>query len=235
MAKGRRWIRIPVRIFEVVLAIPVAVLAIIGVAQIFNVWFKPNLKAIANGGSWKAPCCVEKELKEIVQVSNPCKKLMEAIEAIEDKAMKAKETKKTTIKAKISDAKDLSRKISGTIKALEPYEANNVGYLGAMYVIDIENNGERASNTLILVTDGVKYVEYEKKSAEGKQQKFEELRDQECRLVAMGELEHKARITAKVWGIDPVSREGCFQIRHEGHDDVPLYMKTPLGRGWVRD
>ncbi|GAG39564.1 unnamed protein product [marine sediment metagenome] len=149
--------------------------------------------------------------------------------------MKAKETKETNIEAKISDAKDLSCKIGGAITALEPYEANNVGCLRAMYVVDIENNGEGASNTLILVTDGVKYVEYEKKNAEGEQQKFQELRDQKCRLVPMGELEPKARITVKVWGIYPVSQYGCFQIRHEGHDDVPLYMKTPLGRGWVGD
>jgi hypothetical protein len=219
MAKGRDWIQ---PVYYIVGIIAAIVVIVIGIPKIYSLLFEPDLEATANGGDWKAPLDLEKELKGIVQVNNKCndlkRKLVDPIFC-----------------TLFPDVCDLACEISGDIKKLSPYEAYNVGCLRAMYVIDIENNKKRLSNTLILVTDGVKYVEYEKKNAEGKQQKLQELRDQECRLVTMGELEYKARITAKVWGIEPVSRYGCFHIRHEGHDDVPLNIKTPFGRGLVRD
>ncbi len=219
MANDRKWIP---SVYYIVGTLAAIIVIVLGIPRIIK-WFEPDLMAIAHGGSWSAPYCVEEELIGMQKVSHACE------------SFKAGMPDDNAVKKAFPKVHKFTSKAISEIEHLEPCEADNVKSLRAMYTIEIENKEEGVSNTLILVTDGAKYVEYEKKSAEGKQQKFQELRDQECRLVIMGELEYKARITAKVWVIEPISRYGFFKIRHEGHDDVPLYIKTPLGRGWAQD
>ena len=230
MGKEERRSRIP---WNILLSVPPSILAIIVVGLIIITWLEPDLEAIANGGNWKAPLDAEKELEGIIQASNPCKKLMEAIEAMEAKeaveAEETKETKETNIRAKISKVKDLSAEIIGTIENLFPYEANNV----ESYTIEVENNGDTTSNRIILEIEDAKYVQYQN---HGKERTVTgDFRGDDCRIAPMGRLEPDGRILANAWVICSVSPEGCFKITQEYHGDVPLYMKTPVGRvaAWV--
>lgn len=217
MGKEKRRSRIP---WHILLSIPPSILAILGVVLIIITWLEPDLEAIANGGNWKAPLDVEKELKGIVQVNNTCNDLK-------------KEVVDPKFYAAFPDINDLSCKIIREIEELSPYEADNVGWLRTMYTIEVDNKGDITSNTLILEISDAKYVQYVKYEKKGSEE--QNFRDHECRIVPMGQLEPKARIVAKAWVICSVSQEGCFKIRQEGRGDVPLYIKTPVGRvaEWV--
>lgn len=64
MAKEVRRNIIP---WGIVLAVPPSILAILGVVLMIAPYFEPDLEATANGGNWKAPSDVVKELKGIAQ------------------------------------------------------------------------------------------------------------------------------------------------------------------------
>lgn len=221
MAKDRKWIStVCYSIFATLAAIVVIVL---GVPKIIEL-FEPDLMAIANGGNWSAPFYVEEELIFMQKVSHACERL------------KAGMPDDDAVKKAFPKVHEFTSKAISQIEPLEPCEADNVKSLRAMYAIEIQNNGGRTSNRILLeITDAdAKYVRYENY---GKNETVtDDFRDDKCRIVSMGRLEPEGRILANAWVISPVSQDGGFKITQENRQkNVPLYMETPVGSiaGWV--
>ena len=130
--------------WELVLAVPSSLAALLVVMPAVLGWFQPSLKATANSGAWKVPCEVAKELNGIVEVSHLCEDLKVVVDPIVDTAF--------------VNAKGLLQRIMAEVDALKPYEANSVGSLRTMYTIEIENNGDTESNRIILEITDAMYV-----------------------------------------------------------------------------
>ncbi len=121
------------------------------------------------------------------------------------------------------------------LKVTAQDEASNIESLKTMYAIEVQNNGETKSNRILLEIMDAKYVQYENHGKSGTLK--ESFRDDKCRVVPMGRLEKDGKIFANAWVISSVTPDGCFKIVQEDHGDVPLYMKTPVGKcaAWVNE
>lgn len=210
----------------VVLAIPASIVALFTLLIRFDRFLEPNLAATASGGCWKVPLYVNAELKAIGELDAMCSDLGKKFSQLEETLVDPNSREPFAGTRKAADT------IAGTIRALSPYEADDVELSRALYTIEIRNKSGESSNTLVLQTPDAKYVDYE---VVGKTTTTKNLRGDKCRIVSLGRVGSDESIFISAWVISSVSNKACFTITHEGHYDVPIYMTMPVGRvaGWL--